>query len=151
MFTGRSTTFLAVFFIALLCTHAVFGQLGGLGSLTSLINGLLSGLLGSLPGGSNLLNLINQLVQQLSGGGQGCGILASLLGGCSGQSPCCGCCTQNSTGVNSVCATIGLLDFLVGTSECPTGSIVACTGQVCQAGQTCNVLNLANLACVNVG
>jgi hypothetical protein len=128
---------------------------GGLSGLTNVLNGLLGPVLGGVTGGGNILNqltnLITSLLNQITGGGQGCGILAKLLGGCGGGQPCCGCCNRTDTGVNDVCVTVGLLDFLVGTAECPTGSIVACTAQACKVGDTCNGLNLANLACLNVG
>jgi hypothetical protein len=161
---------LALFFIALLCHHGTYGNgLLGLGNLLNggdsheggegglldkLLDAILGGVLKTVKGGLGLLNLIKQLVKQLTSGGghgqPGCGILASLIGGCSGQAPCCGCCNQTNVGVNNVCVTIGLLDFLVGTAECPSGSILACTGEICKPGQTCNVVNAANLACVNV-
>jgi len=155
-----------------LVSHQVMSQLPDLGGLvggllggggggpldlvTSTLKGLLGGLLGGVTGGgdilNNLTNLITTLLNQLTGGGgQGCGILARILGGCGGGSPCCGCCNRTESGVNDVCTTVGLLDFLVGTHECPTGSVVVCTAQACKVGDTCNALNLANLACLNVG
>jgi hypothetical protein len=64
---------------------------------------------------------------------------------------CCGCCTQNSVGINNNCVIIGLVDLLARPPECEPGSTLVCTGGLCQAGQTCNLVDAGNLVCVNIG
>jgi hypothetical protein len=65
-----------------------------------------------------------------------------------GNQKCCGCCKQNSVGVNSNCVILGLID-LTNPPTCDSGSILVCTATLCKPTQTCD-LNAGNLVCANV-
>jgi hypothetical protein len=65
-----------------------------------------------------------------------------------GNQKCCGCCQQNSVGINTICVNVGLFD-LDHPPKCDSGSILVCTADACKAKQTC-LFNAPNLVCVDV-